>query len=240
MNSSEPLSSLQAALDEQALSLPPEQVERLDQYCRLLWEWNSRLNLTRHTDYRKFVARDLIDSLAFAEFLSTGERVLDVGTGGGVPGVVLAVVRPDLKMELCESVGKKARAVADIVARLGMSVPVHAKRAEEVLQKRTYDTLVVRAVGRLRKLLAWFQPHWDSFGRLLILKGPSWVEERGEARHYGLMHELALRRLKTYKVPLTGAKSVLLQICPKDRLERFPPTSSGPGNHPASQRAGGP
>jgi len=86
MNSSEPLSSLQAALDEQALSLPPEQVERLDQYCRLLWEWNSRLNLTRHTDYRKFVARDLIDSLAFAEFLSTGERVLDVGTGGGVPG----------------------------------------------------------------------------------------------------------------------------------------------------------
>jgi len=223
MNSSEPLSSLQAALDEQALSLPPEQVERLDQYCRLLWEWNSRLNLTRHTDYRKFVARDLIDSLAFAEFLSTGERVLDVGTGGG-----------------CESVGKKARAVADIVARLGMSVPVHAKRAEEVLQKRTYDTLVVRAVGRLRKLLAWFQPHWDSFGRLLILKGPSWVEERGEARHYGLMHELALRRLKTYKVPLTGAKSVLLQICPKDRLERFPPTSSGPGNHPASQRAGGP
>ncbi len=221
MSTTEQPHSLQAALDEQALRLPAAQVDRLERYCRLLWEWNRRLNLTRHTDYRKFVARDLIDSLAIAEFLRPAERVLDEGTGGGVPGMILAVVRPDLKVELCESVAKKARAVAEIVAQLELAVPVHPLRAEALLESRTYDTLVARAVGRLRRLLTWFRPHWDAFGRLLVLKGPSWVEERGEARHYGLMQGLALRKLKTYTLPLTGAQSVLLQICPKQRVARF-------------------
>ncbi len=221
MSTADSPQSLQAALDEQGLRLPADQVDRLERYCRLLWEWNRRLNLTRHTDYRKFVTRDLIDSLAFGEFLSLEERVLDVGTGGGVPGVVLAVVRPDLRIELCESIAKKARAVADMVERLALPLPVHPVRAEALLESRTYDTLVVRAVGRLRKLLAWFGPHWDAFGRLLVLKGPGWVEERGEARHHGLMQELALRKLRVYRVATTGAESVLLQICPKQRADRF-------------------
>jgi 16S rRNA (guanine527-N7)-methyltransferase len=189
----------------------------LEQYCRRRWEWNEKLNLTRHTDFEKFVARDLVDSLAFAEFLERGERVLDVGTGAGVPGAVLAVLREDLAIELCESVGKRARVVADIVARLGLKLPVHHARAEQLLDGRRYNTLTIRAVARLSKLLQWFRPHWDAFGRMLVLKGPAWVEERGEARHLGLMHQLALRRLKTYPTPGTGAENVLLMICPKDR-----------------------
>ena len=196
--------------------MPSEQISRLQDYCELLWDWNAKINLTRHTDYEKFVTRDLVDSLAFAQFLAHGEKVLDVGTGGGVPGVVLAIVRPDLHVSLCESVGKKARAVAEIVQRLGLPAPVLHARAEEVLAKQRFDTLVVRAVARLRKLLEWFRPHWGAFERLLVLKGPSWIEERGEARHYGLLHDLALRKLTTYPLPGGESESVLLQICRKD------------------------
>jgi 16S rRNA (guanine527-N7)-methyltransferase len=183
-----------------------------------LWEWNSKINLTRHTDYQKFVTRDLIDSLAFSEFLEEGERILDVGTGGGVPGVVLAVVRPDLSVRLCESVGKKARAVARIVDRLGLDVVVEHGRAENLLAARKYNTLVIRAVARLARLLRWFRPHRESFDRLLILKGPAWVDERAEARHLGLLRNLALRKLTSYPVPGTGAESVLLQVCPRERM----------------------
>ena len=203
---------------ESRIELPDAQVERLREYCAVLWEWNSKLNLTRHTDYGKFVSRDLVDSLAFAEFLAAGERILDVGTGGGVPGVVLAILRPDLSVALCESVGKRARAVADIVRRLGLDVPVHASRAERLLEKREFNTLVVRAVARLGKLLGWFRPHWDSFDRLLILKGPAWAKERGEARHHGLLGDLALRKLTSYPMPGAESESVLLQICPKERM----------------------
>ncbi len=74
---------------------------------------------------------------------------------------------------------------------------------------------MVRAVARLKKLLEWFRPHWGAFHRLLLLKGPSWVEERGEARHYGLLHDLTLRKLASYPLPGTESESVLLQICRK-------------------------
>lgn len=211
--------NLAAVMAQHGLQLPEEQVNLLERYCTLLWDWNTKLNLTRHTDYEKFVTRDLTDSLAFAQFLEPKERILDVGTGGGVPGVVLAIVRPDLAVELCESVGKKARAVSDIVSQLGLHVPMRTVRVEQLLEERRYNTLVVRAVARLAKLLEWFRPHWDRFDRLLVLKGPAWVEERGEARHLGFLHDLALRKLTSYPLPGTDSESVLLQLCPKVRLK---------------------
>ncbi len=211
--------TLIAALARHEIVLPELQVARLEQYCRVLWEWNDKLNLTRHSDYEKFAARDLVDSLAFSQFLERGEKVIDVGSGGGVPGVVLAILRDDLEVTLSESVGKKARALADIVARLNLTTPVHHGRAEELLAERRYTTLVIRAVARLKKLLEWFQPHWGAFDRMLVLKGPGWVGERGEARHYGLLRNLALRKLTTYPLPGTDAESVLLQIRPKDKAE---------------------
>jgi 16S rRNA (guanine527-N7)-methyltransferase len=210
-----PQENLAAAMARHQIELPPPQAALLARYCELLWDWNAKINLTRHTDYEKFVARDLVDSLAFARFLQPNEKVLDVGTGGGVPGVVLAILRNDLRISLSESVGKKARAVADIVERLGLPTPVLNARAEEILSHQRFDTLVIRAVARLKKLLEWFRPHQASFGRLLILKGPSWIDERGEARHYGLLHDLALRKLTSYPLPGTESESVLLQISPR-------------------------
>ena len=209
-----PDDNLAAALERHGIALAQPHVALLDRYCRLLWEWNCKINLTRHTDFEKFISRDLVDSQAFARFLGPGESVLDVGSGGGVPGLVLAILRDDLQISLCESVGKKAKALADIVEKLGVSVPVLHARAEDLLVDRRFNTLVIRAVARLKKLLEWFQPHWTAFDRMLILKGPSWVEERGEARHHGLMRGLALRKLASYPLPGTESESVLLQISP--------------------------
>ena len=204
--------NLTAAITRHGIELPAAQISRLEEYCRLLWDWNSKLNLTRHTDFEKFVARDLVDSLTFARFLDPGETVLDVGTGGGVPGIVLAIVRDDLKIALCESIAKKARAVSDIVEKLGLATPVIHGRAEDLAAEHRYQTLVIRAVARLKKLLEWFRPHWPSFGRMLVLKGPSWLDERGEARHFGLLGGLSLRKLDSYPLPGTESESVLLEI----------------------------
>ena len=69
-----------------SLVVSPEVAVRLAAYASSLWQWNERLNLTRHTDVEKFVSRDVADAVAICPHLATGERVLDVGTGGGVPG----------------------------------------------------------------------------------------------------------------------------------------------------------
>jgi len=210
--------TLPAALARHGIALSAEQAALVDQFAQLLWQWNQKINLTRHTDYEKFVSRDIVDTLAFAEFLQQGEKVLDVGSGGGVPGTLLAILRPDLRIWLSEPVGKKARVAEEIVQKLGLKAPVFHGRAEQLLAKEQFHTLIIRAVAPLRKLLQWFKPYWERFDRMLVLKGPAWVQERGEARHYGLLHGLALRKLKTYPIPGTEAESVLLQLCPEQRL----------------------
>ena len=207
--------SLTAALSRHEIELPESHVAWLDQYATLLWQRNQKLNLTRHTDYEKFVARDVFDSLQLARFLESGEQVLDLGTGGGVPGVILAVVRPDLSVSLCESVAKRAAAVESIVRELKLPVPVHNVRVEAMLSEVCYDVLVARAVAPLDKMLGWLAPHWDRVGRLLVVKGRRWLDERRAARERGLMRKLELRRLATYSMPGTAAQSVVLQIRPR-------------------------
>ena len=209
----------QEALIRYEIELPEECVERLQQFCQLLWDLNRQLNLTRHTDIDTFISRDLTDSLQLSQLLSPNEVTLDIGSGGGVPGVVLALIRPDLRISLSESVGKKATALETIVRELNLSTPVHRCRAEHVLRDSRYDVLVARAVGPLWKMLKWFEPHWGSIGRLLAVKGPRWVEERGEARHRGYLRPLQLRRVVSYPMPGTEAESVILKIWPKAKPE---------------------
>ena len=215
-SSDSPADTLPAALARHGLALPEDQIAALDHYCRLLWDWNERLNLTRHTDYEKFVRRDVIDALHIEPFLESGERMLDVGTGGGLPGVLLAIIRPDLKVTLCDSVAKKARAVQAIVNESGLAIPVRHSPAQDLLKTEEFDTLVVRAVAPIAKLLTWFNPHWDSIQRLLLIKGPAWVEERAAARERRLFKGLRLAKLDSYPLPGTDSESVILEIRPRD------------------------
>jgi 16S rRNA (guanine527-N7)-methyltransferase len=189
-----------------------EQIEKLDLYRRLLWSWNDRMNLTRHTTMEKFVERDIIDSYELTKLLEQGERVLDVGTGGGVPGIMVAILRPDLNVSLCDSTQKKARAVESIIADLGVPIRVYPNRAEEILEITTFDTLVARALAPLPKVLGWLRPHYDAFDRLLMIKGRSWLDERSEARQAGLMRGLQLRKAASYVAAGSGAESVILSI----------------------------
>lgn len=204
---------LAEALAAHSLALQPDQIALLDRYRELLWHWNEQLNLTRHTTLDKFVGRDVVDSVELAKLLPKGRRVLDVGAGGGVPGLVMAIVRPDLRITLAESTQKKARVLQSMVDELGLPVEVFAVRAEELLELRTFDTLVARAVAPMWKLLSWLAPHWEAFDELLIIKGKSWVDERGEARHRGLLKHLELRKVAGYPMPgEPPGESVILRL----------------------------
>ena len=199
------------------IAVPPEAMPGLAAYAASLWAWNERLNLTRHTDVEKFVARDVADAVAIAPHLARGERLLDVGTGGGVPGVILALLRPDLRVELVDSVAKKARAVGEIIRETGLALPVHEGAAQALVARRPsgpdrFDTLVIRAVAPLAKLLSWFEPICGAYGRMLVVKGPRWEEERDDARFRGLTKRVVIRRLASWPIPGSDNESVLLEI----------------------------
>ena len=194
------------------LSVTDSQTPRLAQYCRLLWDWNSRLNLTRHTDWELFVTRDLLDTIRLAEHVPNGADVLDVGSGGGVPGIVLAILRPDLKVSLCESVGKKVLALQSIVEAMCLPVTVHADRAENLLKHHRFQFVTVRAVGSISKVLGWFLHVWGAVGQLLLIKGPRWVEEHAAAQLDGSLKHRKLEQLSSWSTHGRDCQSVLLRI----------------------------
>lgn len=213
LEAGEPASAtLTEAIAKLGMDIPADAVAQLDEYCRRLWDWNEKINLTRHTNYDLFARRDLLDAWQLSKLLHEGEDILDVGSGGGVPGIVVAILRPDVQVSLCDSVGKKAKVLDDIVERMKLPIPVHAMRVQAVLEDYRYSSLVARAVGALEKLCEWLKNDWHNFDRLLALKGPKWVEERGAARHRGLLKGIELRRLVSYPMPGTESESVILQL----------------------------
>lgn len=115
-------------------------------------------------------------------------------------------------MSLAESVGKKARVLKDIAKRLKLSVDVHADRAEKILKKRSFDILTIRAVAATRKLLFWFQTCPNSFGKILMIKGPRWEAERDEAMAEGLLDNATLTKIDEYATPGHDNNSVILSV----------------------------
>ncbi|GIX00017.1 MAG: ribosomal RNA small subunit methyltransferase G [Pirellulaceae bacterium] len=203
---------LATALEAIGIAVDGAQLALIDRYRELLWAQNEVMNLTRHTTFDLFVRRDVLDAVRLAELLQPGEDVVDFGTGGGVPGILLAILRPDVQVSLCETVHKKARAVEQFVQQLDLPVSVYPIPVQQLLEDLRFSSVVSRAVGSLSRQLTALRPNWIHLDRLLAVKGPKWSEERGEARHRGLLKGLELRKVSSYPMPGTGSHSVILQI----------------------------
>lgn len=189
-----------------------EQVELLARYAEMLWQMNESLNLTRHTDLDTFVGRDIVDTLQLAKFIGPEERVLDVGSGGGVPGIPLAILRPELKVDLCESVAKKAKVLKQFVSDLGIPVAVRTGRAEAIVTKKRYHVLTMRAVGPIWKVGLWFRAVWIRFDRILALKGPKWLEEVQEAKERKTLGKTIVSCLGEYDLQGADGKAVVVEF----------------------------
>jgi len=204
--------ALAEALSAHAVTVTDSQHALMQRYCEHLWDWNKRLNLTRHTNYEAFVTRDLRDTQQLEKHLQPGESILDVGAGGGVPGIVLALLNPALTVSLSECTQKKATALKAIIAALNMPITVFSERAEDVMRRHICDTITARAVAPLKKLVPWFHPWRRRVKRLLLVKGPSWQREREEAEKAGVLRQVKLQLLSEYPTVGRHGKSVILQV----------------------------
>lgn len=164
------------------VTLSGAQHAQLHRYLDLLLDANTRMNLTRITDRAAAEVQHVGDALTLLPHLPPGEfRLADVGSGGGVPGIPLAIARPDARVMLVESTKKKAAFLKSAVAELGLSnVSVSEWRAEEVGRsnsRETFDVAVARAVATLDWLAEWCLPLVKKGGKLLAMKGARAAEE---------------------------------------------------------------
>ena len=167
---------LLAGLDALAVEAASPQIDTLLGYIDLLHRWNAAYNLSAVRDPDAMVPRHLLDSLAALPYVG-GPRVLDLGSGAGLPGIPLAVMRPDWQVVLLDSNGKKARFLRQAKLELGLAnVQVIHGRAEDVADTG-FDTVTARAVAQLDELARLCSPMIQADGRLVALKGPAVAEE---------------------------------------------------------------
>ena len=168
--------------------LSKEQIAQFDQLYDLYSFWNAQINVISRKDIEELYERHILHSLGIAKFcrFKAGEKVLDVGTGGGFPGIPLAILFPETQFHLVDSIGKKIKVVVEVAAALGLTnVKASHLRAEQVADK--YDFVVSRAVTRLIDFYPWVKGKFNKDSKnaiangILYLKGGELAEEIKES-----------------------------------------------------------
>jgi len=145
--------------------------ERLLEYLALLSRWNKTYNLTAVRDEAQMITRHLLDSLAIAPHL-TGQRLLDVGTGAGLPGVPLALLFPERDFHLLDSNGKKTRFLFQVKTALCLdNIVVHQARVEAFRVTEPFETILSRAFASLQDMVHGCRHLLATGGRILAMKG---------------------------------------------------------------------
>ncbi len=174
-------SEMQMLLEEHIPSLTKEQHEKLATYYDMLVDWNTRLNLTAITEMEDVVKKHFLDSLLALEHIKENATVIDVGTGAGFPGMVIAVARPDIRMTLLDSLNKRVKFLEAVKDELSLDVKCVHSRAEDAARNKEhrerYDYTVSRAIAPLPVLLELTVPFVKTGGCAIAYKGPTVSEE---------------------------------------------------------------
>lgn len=198
------------------LALSQAQLTGFDRYLQLLTEGNLRMNLTSITEPSASATLHVADALTLLPFLpARGHSLGDVGSGGGVPGIILALARPDAAVTLIESTKKKAAFLRETAAMLQLpNVQVIDQRAEQLGrggERRRFDVVTARAVAPLAQLAQWCLPLLRPGGRLLAMKGGRYALEMPDA--LGVIRRLRGRPPVVHPTPLPGAEGhVVIEI----------------------------
>lgn len=176
---------LELGLKEMSLSLTETVIDKLMAYLVLLNKWNKAYNLTAVRDPYEMVSRHLLDSLSIVPFID-GQRLIDVGTGGGLPGIILAILKPDCEVNLLDSNGKKTRFLFQVKTELGLdNVTVHHCRVEQHQPEQLYDGVLSRAFATLLDMVNGSHQLLKDNGRFYAMKGIYPEQELSELpKHY--------------------------------------------------------
>ncbi len=166
------------------IDLNGETAEKLNLYGNLLLSWNEKINLTAITEPEDVLFKHFYDCILFLKHIDVkkGDRLIDVGTGAGFPGMVLKIVRPDIKVTLLDSLNKRLVFLNDVIEKTGLTdIETVHMRAEDAgkskAHREKYDIATARAVANLPVLMEYCLPLVKKGGMFVAMKGPSAAEE---------------------------------------------------------------
>lgn len=200
------IEKLMAAGEKCGIAINQEQSRLMILYMEKLLVMNEKINVTRITDEDEFIEKHLIDSLTCLQFIDKKNKsILDIGTGGGFPGVPLAIMLPDAEITMMDATGKKLKVIENICQEIGIrNVEFLHGRAEEFgrdpAYREGYDCIVSRAVANLCLLSELCLPLVKKGGQFIALKGKNYLDEMDEGE----------KAIKVLGGKITGIESCLL------------------------------
>lgn len=163
-------------------NIESKNIEQFYEYMKLLLSWNEKINVTAIKDEKEFIVKHFVDSLSISEFVGDNKRIIDVGTGGGFPGIPLKLFCDNLNVTLVDSVNKKITVLNDIINNMKLeNIEALHSRAEDLARNKEYrekfDIATSRAVSNMSTLVEYLIPFVKVNGYIICMKGPDYEEE---------------------------------------------------------------
>ena len=179
---------LKQKLNEFNIEISDNQLEKFDKYMKFLLEWNEKINLTAIVEPDEVKIKHFLDSLTVLKYINDEDKVIDIGTGAGFPGIPLKIMKPDTKITLLDSLNKRINFLNIVIEELGLkNIEAIHGRAEEFarnkLYREKYDIAVSRAVANLSTLTEYMLPFVKVGGRCICMKGANVKEELDKAKN---------------------------------------------------------
>jgi len=231
--------SFKTWMQDVGVEITEQQFNKLSKYLLLLKDKNEELNLTRITDNREVWIKHILDSLMAAPFFDKpGLKVADIGTGGGLPGIPLAILFPSAQFTLIDSTEKKVAAVAEFAEALGLrNVHVIAGRVETLAHtsgyREDFDLVLARALAPLRVLVELAIPLIHPYGHVIAYKGPEYISELSQAKNAVDKLRCESPRIFQYTLPEGMGDRTLLSLTKKTVTnEKYPRRDGIPSKRP--------
>ena len=159
-----------------------EQAEKFYKYMKLLIEWNEKINLTAITEENEIILKHFIDSLTVLKYINQTDRIIDVGTGAGFPGIPIAIMMPNTKITLLDSLNKRINFLNDVIKELDLKniETIHSRSEDcgkDISKRENYDIAIARAVANLTTLSEYLLPFVKIGGKMICMKGSEVEEE---------------------------------------------------------------
>ena len=220
------------------IKLNDEQIQKFYKYMELLLEWNEKINLTAIIEPKEIILKHFVDSLTIAKYIKEKDRLIDVGTGAGFPGIPLKILRPDIKVTLVDSLNKRINFLNEVIEKLNLEdiVTVHS-RIEDFGKNKSYrekfDYVTARAVANLAVLSEYLIPIAKIGGKCVCMKGSNVEEEITSGKNAINVLGGKLEKVDEFVLPDSDiSRNVIILSKIKNTPARFPRKAGMPSKEP--------
>lgn len=224
-------------LEKNHMVVNEEKIPLFYKYMKEIIEWNEKINVTAITEEKEFIRKHFVDSLTISNLIKDGEKIIDIGTGAGFPGIPLKIIKENSNITLIDSVNKKLNVIRDISQKIELSnLEIIHTRAEDLanneLYREKFDIVTTRAVSNFSTIMEYMLPFIKIGGKAICMKGPNFQEELAKAKRAIQILGGNIKNVETCVVSNDFERNIIIVEKIKNTPKKYPRGQGKPLKEP--------